>query len=194
VQIEINELPYIFRTQLTDLPIATNYLVLPPELLAANRPRPQNSSSFRIGLVWSCGTWNPARNIPFNLLGSLLDQPDCEFWNLQGGEARANCTRPAVHQAECCAGSLLNLAALIAQLDLVLTGDTLAAHLAGALGTPAFVLLQHAADWRWLHARYDSPWYPSVQLFRQPRPDDWQSALRMVQSALRQFAPRSLIA
>jgi hypothetical protein len=194
VQIEINELPYIFRTQLSDLPITTNYLVLPPELLAANRPRPQNSSSFRIGLVWSCGTWNPARNIQFKLLGSILDQPDCEFWNLQGGDARADCTHPAVHQAERCAGSLLNLAGLIAQLDLILTADTLAAHLAGALGTPAFVLLQHAADWRWLHARNHSPWYPSVQLFRQPRPCDWQSAIRMVQSALPQFARRSLIA
>lgn len=190
-QIEINELPYIFRTQLMDLPIEANYIVLPPKLLAANSPQPRSFSSLRVGVVWSCGAWNPTRNIPFDLLLPLLNQAGCEFWNLQGGEARGDCTHPVVHQAECCAESLVNLAALISQLDLVLTADTLAAHLAGALGTPAFLLLQHAADWRWLHKRSDSPWYCSLRLFRQPEPNDWQSVISMVQTALPQFAQRA---
>jgi len=66
----------------------------------------------------------------------------------------------------------------------VLTVDTLAAHLAGALGVPAWVMLQYAADWRWMNATSRSPWYPSLRLFRQPRPDDWTSAIADIQRSL----------
>ena len=79
---------------------------------------------------------------------------------------------------------MLYLSATIANLDLVLTVDTLAAHLAGALGIPAWVLLEHAADWRWMDAREDSPWYSSLRLFRQPGPGDWGSVLIAVQQEL----------
>jgi ADP-heptose:LPS heptosyltransferase len=72
---------------------------------------------------------------------------------------------------------LVQLAALMAQLDLVITVDTLAAHLAGTLNIPCFLLLQHAADWRWMVNRADSPWYPSLRLFRQQRPQDWEGAV-----------------
>jgi ADP-heptose:LPS heptosyltransferase len=73
---------------------------------------------------------------------------------------------------------------MISELDLVITVDTLAAHLAGALGTPAWVLLQHAADWRWMHQREDSPWYPSLRLFRQPEPGDWRAVVQQVKAEL----------
>ena len=72
------------------------------------------------------------------------------------------------------------LAAVISQLDMVITVDTLAAHLAGALGKPAWVMLQHAADWRWMHGRSDSPWYPSLRLWRQPAPGDWSGMMEQV--------------
>jgi Flp pilus assembly protein TadD len=71
-------------------------------------------------------------------------------------------------------------AALIAQLDLVITVDTAVAHLAGAMGKPAWLLLSHAPDWRWMQDREDSPWYPTIRLFRQPRPGDWEAALDRV--------------
>jgi ADP-heptose:LPS heptosyltransferase len=194
IQVEINELPYIFRTQLHDLPIATNYLKLPGSILSASRPKPKKLSSLRVGVVWSSGEWNPSRNVPFSLFRSLLEEPQCEFWNLQGGAARADCTHTSVHRSEQCVNSLLNLAALIAQLDLIITPDTLAAHLAGATGTPAFLLPQHAADWRWLHDRSDSPWYPTLRLFRQPRPDDWFSVVHAVRTALANYPVQALIA
>jgi ADP-heptose:LPS heptosyltransferase len=79
----------------------------------------------------------------------------------------------------------MGLAATISRLDLVITVDTLAAHLAGALGVPAWVMLRHEADWRWMHDRGDSPWYPSLRLFRQPAPGDWASAIDDVRRALR---------
>jgi ADP-heptose:LPS heptosyltransferase len=75
-------------------------------------------------------------------------------------------------------------ASQIAALDLVLTIDNSTAHLAGALGVPAWVLLPFASDWRWLQARDDSPWYPSLRLFRQPQRGDWQSVMQKVRSAI----------
>jgi hypothetical protein len=75
-------------------------------------------------------------------------------------------------------------AALIANLDLVITVDTATAHLAGALGKPVWVMLPFAADWRWLQEREDSPWYPTMRLFRQPRSGDWGSVVGRVVEAL----------
>jgi ADP-heptose:LPS heptosyltransferase len=89
------------------------------------------------------------------------------------------------HDAEDCADSVAALAELIGDLDLVITTDTLAAHLAGAQGTPAWVMLQHAADWRWMHARDESPWYPSLRLFRQPKAGDWAAVMAAMAQALR---------
>ncbi|HEX3974288.1 MAG TPA: glycosyltransferase family 9 protein [Stellaceae bacterium] len=81
-------------------------------------------------------------------------------------------------------------AALIRQLDLVITVDTAVAHLAGALGHPAFVLLPYTPDWRWLGSREDSPWYPSLRLFRQKTPRDWQAIICDVTAAVTEFASK----
>ena len=75
-------------------------------------------------------------------------------------------------------------AACLEEIDLVITSDTALAHLAGALGRPTFLLLHHAPDWRWLEARPDSPWYPSMRLFRQPKPKDWNAVVNAVQNVL----------
>jgi len=188
VQMEVIELPYIFRTCEEDLPISANYLHLPEGLLYAVSPQPNSARHFRVGLVWACGEWNPGRSIPLELLRPLTRTPGCEFWNLQGGAAREQWSclghNAGLHQAASSSDTILKLAGLIAQLDLVITPDTLAAHLAGALGKPAWVMLEHASDWRWMHGRNDSPWYPSLRLFRQPRAGDWLSVARDVQFAL----------
>ena len=81
-------------------------------------------------------------------------------------------------------GDFADTAAVIEQLDLVITVDTAVAHLAGALGRPVWILLPYAADWRWLHGRGDSPWYPSALLFRQPALGDWRTVLDAVQATL----------
>jgi ADP-heptose:LPS heptosyltransferase len=75
---------------------------------------------------------------------------------------------------------------LISALDLVITIDTAVAHLAGALGKPTWVLLPFASDWRWLRDRSDSPWYPTMRLFRQPRPGDWDTPVRQIAQQLKQ--------
>ncbi len=191
VQLEINELPYLFRTQADDLPLAIRYLH-PPPVAASVFPRPADPCSLRVGVVWASGTWNVSRSVPFDIVQPLLSTTQCEFWNLQGGPERESWLSlgalPQLHPADECTHSLSHLAVLISKLDLIITSDTLAAHLAGALGVPAWVMLEHAADWRWQHRRADSPWYPSLCLIRQPQPGDWSSVIEEVCLRLRQCA------
>ena len=84
-----------------------------------------------------------------------------------------------------CPASIAQTASLIAGLDLVITVDSMVAHLAGALGRPTWLLLRHDADWRWMQHRADSPWYPSMRLYRQPAPGDWEAVIRQVAADLR---------
>jgi hypothetical protein len=192
VQMEVMELPYFFRTQIRDLPIAERYLRLPEHAVARVRNEMVRSTNARIGLVWSSGEWNPSRNVLFNHLAPLLGSPGCEFWNLQGPEAAAgDSVCDSLREVRGCRDSILTLAAVICELDLVITVDTLAAHLAGALGVPAWVMLQYAADWRWMTHTSTSPWYPSLRLFRQPRPHRWESVVADIQCALRAWLPES---
>jgi ADP-heptose:LPS heptosyltransferase len=85
-------------------------------------------------------------------------------------------------------GDFADTAGLVEELDLVITVDTSMVHLAGALGKPAWLLLPYAADWRWLQNRSDSPWYPSLRIFRQPRPGDWTAVMGEVATALVEVA------
>ena len=177
VQVEIMELPYLFRTTCVQLPITTRYLTLPPEAIQQAAEKMGEATRLRVGLVCSAGTWNPSRSVQ----QPQLNHPHIEFWNLEGQGSASSSHRS---QVEITGDGILPLAATIANLDLVITVDTLAAHLAGAQGIPAFLLLQHAADWRWLHAHTDTPWYPSLELFRQPTPGDWHNPLTAVQHRL----------
>ena len=179
LQIEINELPYLFRTTLATIPL-TPCLHLPPsareQARAALAPIPHP----RIGLAWQSSAWNPARSLPMPLLREALRGIPAHLVSLQtpadeaasgwtdAVQTAAMCTDPTLHTANICGPGLLPLACAIAHLDLVITVDTLAAHLAGALGRPTCLLLQHHADWRWLSTRPDSPWYPTLRLYRQP--------------------------
>jgi hypothetical protein len=181
VQVEINELPYLFRTTAEQLPLATRYLHVPDASLRDNAPQATSPANLHVGLVWASGDWKPSRSVPFELLRPVLDCRGCEFWNLQGGNDRQRWSELSpclhLHNAKNCDHSILSLAATIAQLDLIITSDTLAAHLAGALGIPAWVMLERAADWRWQYAREDSPWYPSLRLFRQNKDREWDSVI-----------------
>jgi hypothetical protein len=184
VQAEVTELPYIFRTQLAYLPITNDYLTLPQSALA--KYELASGGMPRVGLVWAAGEWNPTRSVPVELLRPLVEREDCRFWSLQGGAAREEGQACLAGVGECGEGCLA-LAATIAQMDLVITADTFAAHLAGALGVPAWVMLQHAADWRWLARGASSPWYPTLRLFRQPTPEDWAAVVEQVERAFHEW-------
>ena len=191
VQMEIMELPYALRVSSQRLAPCQGYLRLPTEEQQRVREVLGAAGPPRVGLVWCAGSWNPSRSLPFEAFRPLLQTHGVAFWSLQGEPERglwlAQGGGEGCKDAYACGEGLLALAAVIEQMDLVITVDTLAAHLAGALGVPCWLLLQHRADWRWMSARDDSPWYPSLRLFRQPAQGDWTTVLRRVQEALGLF-------
>ena len=193
VQMEVMELPHVLRVTADDLLPTHGYLHVPEATLAVvarvvgARTRP------RVGLVWGSGHWNTSRSVPFEIMRTLLDVQGVEFWSLQGGDTEkrawdalepAPCRR-SVYEA---GDGILRLAAVVQQMDLVITVDTLAAHLAGALGVPCWVLLQQRADWRWMCGRADSPWYPSLRLWRQREGSGWDELVERVRRELTMWA------
>jgi hypothetical protein len=191
VQIESIELPFVFRTSLSDLPLATKYLKIPMGSNCGRACAVPFRNVLRVGLAWTAGAWNSKRSVPFPIIQSLLEIDGCEFWSLQAApeviDGNSFPTSTILHEDDACRNSIKALAVKISQLDLVITVDTLAAHVAGALGVPTWLLLQFEADWRWLHQVTNSPWYPPFQLFRQPRAGDWKSVIGATKVALRNW-------
>jgi hypothetical protein len=192
-QIEITELPYYFRTRLGDLPIAADYIRIPPEVCRAAAKSFGRDHRVRVGVVWSAGEWNPTRSMPLYNVQRFMEHADFTFWNLQGGSARSgwneirSSDRLRDEPAFCGDRGIVPLAAFTSQLDLVISVDTLAAHLAGALGRPVWLMLQKRADWRWMVERDDSPWYPSMRIFRQAEQGDWDSVSDQIEQALAEW-------
>ena len=187
-QVPLPSLGYCFQTRLESIPQTVPYLSVDMHRAAdwrrlyAELPK----KGTRIGLVWQ---GNPKhrndrnRSLPMGALGSLLDAPGSHFLGLQKGVGRV-----AVPEGVFDLSKLLTdfgeTAAAVLSLDLVISVDTAVAHLAGALGKPVWTLLPYAPDWRWLLHREDSPWYPTMRLFRQPMAGDWASVIGDVKRAL----------
>jgi hypothetical protein len=175
VDVESMELPHLFRSDLSTLPATVPYLPVP-----ATGPR-QRGGAFDIGLVWRGGDWDPRRDVPLALLEPLGELPGVRLHALQVGSPLAEWRgRPGTAVG----GDPLATARAMQQLDLVITVDSFPAHLAGALGRPVWTLLHHDADWRWMMGRTDSPWYPTMRLFRQPAPGDWATPLAAIRAEL----------
>lgn len=182
-------LPLAFGTRLPTVPADGPYLHADPERVAVWQEKLGERTSPRVGLVWS---GNPRhrndhhRSIP--LAGFLQAvQGPARFVALQKDVAaadRARLTRRGITSWAREQRDLADTAALIDALDLVVAVDTSVAHLAGAMGKPVWLLLPWTPDWRWLLHRDDSPWYPSMRLFRQPAAGDWASMLQRVGAEL----------
>jgi hypothetical protein len=183
-QIECLELPYIFRATLKNIPGVLSYWQFPEKARSTIR---QRDGLLHVGLVWNSGDWNPSRSIPITEFKPLLQTEGAAFHNLQGGPAKE---KWSLVQEDCFAQTssipdgIENLARAIAHVDLVITVDTLAAHLSGTLGTPVWLLLQPVADWRWMLERQNSPWYPSMTIFRRGMSEDWNSLILRVKQSL----------
>lgn len=180
-QIEVIELPRMFGTSLASIPREVPYLDT-----GARSHSGGHSSRLRVGVVWSASDFNPARSVPLRQFARLFDIRDICFFSLQAGEARFALAPWSDRVPSLCeeSGSVLGTAQALETLDLVVTVDTMVAHLAGALARPVWTLLPFACDWRWMLDREDSPWYPSMRLFRQPRPGDWDAAIDCVHREL----------
>jgi len=173
------------------IPATMPYIALSAERRAVARTLlSQAGATRRVGLCWA---GNPAhandrrRSLSLSQLAPALSLPGITWFSLQAGEAAGQlATTPAAHRVVPLpvGAALADAAALVAELDLVISVDTGIAHLAGALARPTWLLLPFAPDWRWQLDRDDSPWYPTLRLFRQSRPGDWQAVVAQVAAAL----------
>jgi Tfp pilus assembly protein PilF len=195
LQCPLMSLPAAFRTSLTTIPAKVPYLTVDPFRKAVWEERLGPWQKMRVGLAWSGSPGHASdniRSIPLGRLDWLAGRSDVECHVIQR-DIRAE-DRPVLeeltglidHSAELT--DFAETAALVSLMDLVVSVDSAPAHLAGALGKPTWLLLAHASDWRWLRDRGDSPWYPSLRLFRQPRRDDWQSVLDRLGQQLDQWS------
>jgi hypothetical protein len=180
LQLEVTELPRAFQTSISTIPSSVPYLFLSDQQIQWAAERLGEHRDFRVGLVWQSSTWNPKRSIPPSNLIPLLLNRRCGFYILQKG---SQLMIPA-HDIQQYANDAADTAALMTQLDLIISVDTMTAHLAGALGIPVWILLPAQADWRWMLDRNDSPWYPTATLFRQQKEDDWQGVIHQVMKKL----------
>ncbi|MDA0835684.1 MAG: tetratricopeptide repeat protein [Planctomycetota bacterium] len=203
VQTPLGDLPRWFRSDEPSFPRHQGYLVADATLRTHWRERlNKDRDAFHIGISWRGGKDPIARQQRSTTLSDwagLFQLEGIRWWNLQHGSCRdeweAFCNAndstafsptpqfDPLHDQE-------SLAGLIAELDLIISIDNAVVHLAGALGRPTWVLLPEVSDWRWLLDRNDSPWYPSLRLFRQTRSNDWSDLFRRVASLL---SERSII-
>lgn len=185
-------LPRIFGTTLETIPAPVSYLSVNSKLAAAWRDRMGGGSkTFKVGVAWSGNPTqgnNRNRSASLDLFAPLGQVGGVTFYSLQKGGAAQEAASPpkgmTLIDLTAELKDFADTAALLNNLDLVVTVDTAVAHLAGAMGKPVWTLLTFAPDWRWLLKRRDCPWYPTMQLFRQERPGDWAGTVARVAGAL----------
>jgi tetratricopeptide (TPR) repeat protein len=183
-------LPHVMGLTPEILPAQTPYVRVP-----AGAPAFALAGKFKAGLVWRGNPQHEndlSRSVPLTLLTPLLDVPGVVFFSLQVGKAASELEAAPWDQRVLDLGRRLTdfaaTASAVAALDLVITVDTAVAHLAGALGKPTWLLIAQGNDWRWLHERGDTPWYPSLRLFRQGKHRNWQPAIKALTAALQERA------
>jgi tetratricopeptide (TPR) repeat protein len=195
-------LPLAFKTRLDTIPGQVPYLTADPQRTARWRQRLQALPGLRVGIAWQGNLaverliWARGRSIPVAALEPLARLPNVRLVSLQKGPALEQ-----LHQVtfadrmvdlsadlDCGPDAFLDTAAVMANLDLVISSDTSVAHLAGALGRPVWTMLAASPEWRWGLERRDSPWYPTMQLFRQTTDGDWSTVVAATAEALQNFS------
>ncbi len=190
-------LPLAFGTTLANIPASVPYLCADPRRVERWRGH-IGDAGYRIGIAWQ-GSRNRidiGRSVPLQMFARLAAIPGVRLLSLQkdgaAGHAVAESTDIPLEllgeDFDAGPQAFLDSAAVMTHLDLIITCDTALAHLAGALGRPAWVALKYVPDWRWLLDRADSPWYPSLRLFRQPQRGDWESVFATIHAELSRLA------
>ncbi|MBP1625998.1 MAG: glycosyl transferase family 9 [Holophagaceae bacterium] len=187
LQVSLLSLPWVFRTDLDTIPCEVPYLDLPAEVphrkvFAELLALAQSHGKSRIGLVWAGSPEHKRdeeRSLPPAALGPLAALQGVAWFSFQLGRSEM----PPLPDLISLAPLLSDFSATayaLSGMELVITVDTALAHLAGAMGIPTLLLLPYQPDWRWMLEREDSPWYPSMRIYRQPSPGDWGSVIQQV--------------
>ncbi len=192
VHAPLMSLPHIFGTTLRTIPAVVPYLEVNNELVERWQRELNNLSKFRVGIAWQGNPNNLLdrnRSIPLCHFAALARVPGVQLISLQRGPGHEQLREIAGRFSVIDLGSRLDdfadIAAVLKNLDLVVCCDTAFAHLAGALALPVWVALPSVPEWRWLLDREDSPWYPSMRLFRQQRRGDWEEVFLRMADELR---------
>ncbi len=189
-------LPFHFGTRIESIPNQVPYLHIAPASQKAWKDCLSGLPGLKVGLVWAGGKTfkrDQQRSMVLSQLKPLMDIEGVHWISLQKGQAAedlADVDWRVLDWAYHC-DDLMDTAALVEQLDLVISVDTSVAHLAGALGKPVWMMSRFEGEWRWMHQRADSPWYPTMRIFHQPAVGDWTSVLGQVGQALRPLAAQS---
>ena len=191
LQCSLLSLPHALKTEIASIPLHIPYLAAPSDRVQYWREHFKQNAAPRIGLAWAGNPQHKndtSRSIPLGELTPLWEKSERHFFSLQK-ELRAvdAAFLPAISAITDLSTHLTDFAetaAIVTNLDLVITVDTSIAHLAGALGKPVWILLPHYPDFRWLVGRDDSPWYPTATLFRQASSGDWRNVIETVKAAL----------
>lgn len=190
VHAPLMSLPRILGTTLDTIPGTVPYLEADAAATAAWREHMGPTDRPRVGVAWA---GNPQhandrnRSMPATFLAPLLQNANASFYNLQVGAAAhdtAQLPPGGLKDVGAEIGDFADTAAIIANLDLVISVDTAVAHLAGAMGRPTWMLVPYVPEWRWLLDREDTPWYPTMRLFRQSAPGDWPALMDRVSGAM----------
>jgi TPR repeat len=194
--IPLMSLPRALGNELENFPRQVPYLV-PPALDRDLEPSPVDNPRLRVGLVWAGSPTHlndRHRSCSLRDFEPLLELPGIAYYSLQVGPQASELTASGPWSGKIVdlgerLDDYVDTAAVLDQLDLTISVDTSVVHLAGALGRPVWCLISAKSDWRWMLDRADSPWYPTVRLFRQARLDDWRELIARVAAALSEWAP-----
>lgn len=195
VHAPLMSLPYLFGTTLETIPCDIPY-IRPPEAQAVPDEFHSAEGTLKVGLVWAGNPEHPNdknRSISLEKFEQILDTNKIRFFSLQVGKRNTDIKRLQFQDTlKNLGGELIDFsttAAVMAHLDLIISVDTAPAHLAGAMGKAVWTLLPYAPDWRWMLNRSDSPWYPTMKLFRQKEVGDWDDVLFEVKENLERMIP-----
>lgn len=203
VQAALMSLPLLLGTRSHNIPGDVPYLSADPELIEHWRRQLAPIRGLRVGIVWQGNTrhpWDRHRSAALEEFEPLARLPGVRLVSLQKGAAAEKVQSPRfqVHArsggsfevisfgglVDEFSGAFMDTAAIIRNLDLVVAVDTAVGHLAGALAAPTWLALNYSPDWRWLVDRADTPWYPTIRLFRQQKPGDWPGVFRQIADEL----------
>jgi tetratricopeptide (TPR) repeat protein len=194
VHLALLSLPGIFKTSLETIPANVPYLFADSSLVVEWRETLREMRGFKIGINWHGEKGRREfrdRDVPLSCFASLAQAPGATLVSLQRGGKAELAASPGCQSIvdpgdgiDKDRGAFMDTVAIMKNLHLVITSDTSVAHVAGALGVPVWIVLPFAGDWRWLLDRSDSPWYPTVRLFRQKSPGDWDHVFSEVRAAL----------
>ncbi len=186
VAIECMEFAYAFRDTTETLPTEVPYLPI-EQIRASSRVWSfRDPQRLNVGLIWASSAWDSTRSLHLEQLAPLASIPNVRFFSLQQGPEADQVERAPFPVTVLSQNTrqIVDAAAAMLSMDLIITVDSMTAHLAGALGRPVWTLLQENADWRWMQGRNDSPWYPTMSLFRQPQQGEWGKVIEEVKMEL----------